>query len=504
MKDGNPLTWAPWLSRVLLLMAKKALLFVSDMTGLVAFAKALVERHGYVLFGSDGVVDVLGSEGLSVSGVAPAAVLSDAWLAKEGVDLVVADFYPFERASQDVFAAPESVMQQIDIKAPCLLRSAGKRGHEVTVICEPSDYARVDEALRDERKLRSLRSELAAKVFQKTAQYDLAIATFLENRSEEPDLGVLSGFSRHYRLDLEQAARLLHGENPHQQAALYGGFFDCLKPLQGGPLTYRHSLEVSAAVYLIGEFEKAAVAIIKHNSPCGVASADALEDAWSQALETDAVGASGGVVIVNRTLDGCLAENMKSVPLEVIVAPHFTEEALGVFSKNKNLRLLVVQDMLGAESLKEVRSAIGGVLVQDRDKTRPSPAQWNVVSICQPSADAWVGLTFGWRVVKHVKSSATVIACGERTLKITSGNTTGAGGLEAACLIANNAGRSLEGAVLVSDSVLETPDIVGVVAKMGISAILLPGGGPSDAAVIRAADEAGIAMIFSGTRHLKY
>ena len=485
-------------------MAKKALLSVSDMAGLVVFAKSLVEEHGYGLLASERVAEALEHEGLSVDRVPDVGCIDEAWLAEQGVDLVVADFSPFERASQDVFADPKGVMQQVEIDGLSLLRSAAKRGHEITAICEASDYDRVEKALGNEASLRSLRGELAAKVFQKTAQYDLAVATFLENRSEEPDLGVLSGFSKHYRLDLKQAALLPHGENKHQQAALYGGFFDCLKPLQGGQLTYNHSLDVSAAVYLIGEFEKAAVAIVKHNTPCGIASADALEDAWSQALKTDTVGASGGVVIVNRTLDGGLAEQMKRVPLEVIVAPHFTEEALGVFSQQKELRLLVVQDMLGAESLKEVRSAIGGVLVQDRDKARPSLAQWKVVSGSQPSAEAWVGLAFAWRVAKHAKSSAAVIARGEQTLEITSGNTTGAGAAQVACLMARHAEKSLEGAVLVLDSILEVPDVVSVAGEVGVSAILQPGGGFKDAAVIQAADKAGIAMIFTGTRHLKY
>ena len=485
-------------------MAKKALLFVSDMTGLVVFAKSLVEERGYGLIANERVAEALEREGISVDRMPELGRADGAWLTEQGVDLVVADFYPFERASQDVFADPRGVMEQVEIGGLSLLRCAAKRGHEVTAICESTDYDRVEKALGNEADLRRLRGELAAKVFQKTAQYDLAVATFLENRSEEPDLGVLSGFSKHYRLDLKQAALLPHGENKHQQAALYGGFFDCLKPLQGGALTYNQSLDVSAAVYLIGEFEKAAAAIVKHNTPCGVASADALEDAWNQALKTDTAGAAGGVVIVNRTLDGGLAEQMKRVPLEVIVAPHFTEEALAVFSQQKELRLLVVQDMPGAESLKEVRSAIGGVLVQDRDKARPSLAQWKVVSATQPSAEAWVGIAFAWRVAKHVKSNAAVIARGEKTLEIASGGTTGAGAAEVACLMANHAGKSIEGAVLVSDSVLASPNAVEAASKMGVCAILQPGGGPEDAALIRAADKAGIAMIVTGTRHLKY
>lgn len=481
-------------------MAKTALISVSDTTGLLPLAKSLVERGGYQL-----LVHGVAAEALEGAGIAVERVSSPLDTIKErDMDLVVAPLEPFERISGDVFADPESVMAQVDLEGVALLRLAAKARGEVMVVCDVADYEFVMVSVDDERVFHSLRGALAAKVFQKTAQYDWAVATFLENRSEEPDLGVLSGFPKHYRLDLQQAALLPHGENPHQQAALYGGFFDCLKPLQGKPLAYNHVLDVSAAVYLIGEFEKAAVAILKHNSPCGVASADMLEEAWSQALATDAAGAKGGVAIVNRTLDGALAGQMCSASLEVIVAPHFTEEALSIFQQQEGLRLLVVQDMLGAESLKEVRSAIGGVLVQDRDKARPSPAQWKVVSARQPTSSEWAGLTFAWRVVKHAKSRAAVIARGEKTVEIASGNATGGRGVALACLASNHSGKSLEGTVLVSDGSLESSDVITLAAEMGVTAVLQSGGEEVDVEVVRAADDANVAMVFTGTQHLKY
>lgn len=484
-------------------MAKTAFLSVSDTTGLSAFARSLVEDFGYQLIASEGVTNLLRQQEIPVQQLPAGVCVDDVWIRNHEVDLVVAHCPPLEERFQGRFLDPQGIMNQFDIGGASLLRRAAMCGHEVMVVCEQSDYDRVVHALAEQTPLSSLRRELAAKTFQKTAQQDLAIARFWETCTHEPDLGALSGFPKTWQTELTQTMLLPQGENPHQQAALYGRFFDCLNPLQGEPLCFTHIMDASTAVYLIGEFEKAAVALIRRGMPIAVASAETLEEAWESLLVPNSQELAGCVMIANRTLDERLSRRMADAQIDVMIAPCFTEDALKALSLRQAIRLLAVRDFLGPESLKEIRSVIGGILVQDRDTMRARPGYWQVASTRQPSAEEWAGLSFGWKVAKHAKSSAVVLARGEQTLGISSGQSSPIESMEGACLQANRLGVSLDGAVLVSDSALDSAAALEFAVKKGIRAILHPGDKRLDAESLRAANLSTMAVVFSGTQHVR-
>jgi phosphoribosylaminoimidazolecarboxamide formyltransferase/IMP cyclohydrolase len=314
-------------------------------------------------------------------------------------------------------------IEQIDIGGPSMLRSAAKNHGEVTVVTDPDDYAAVLEAMGNKDQLASLRRRLAIKVFARTSAYDGAIAHYLAEQMDEgePDLASVAGFPAEFSLSLPKAKDLRYGENPHQQAALYGRFFDVFAQLQGKELSFNNIIDISAATYLIGEFERPTVGILKHTNPCGVASADDLCTAWDRAFATDRQAPFGGIIVVNQTVDEDLANRIREIFCEVIIAPHFSDAARALFAKRKNLRLMIAKDGVGAESLQDIRSAVGGLLVQDRDQKRLRPNDAKVVTARQPTEAEWRSMFFGWSVCKHVKSNAIVYAGDERTLGIGAG-----------------------------------------------------------------------------------
>ena len=259
-------------------------------------------------------------------------------------------------------------------------------------------------------------------VFARTASYDLAISEYLAKQNVDvPDLDDISGFPAKMNLQTTKAMSLRYGENPHQQAALYGDFLDYFDQLQGKELSYNNILDISAAAYLIGEFERPTVAILKHTNPCGVASADDLATAWDHAYATDRQAPFGGIIVVNNTLDLGLASKISEIFCEVIIAPGFTEDARELFAKKKNLRLLVSKSGFGPETLQEIRTVPGGYLAQDRDQKKINPKSFEVVTKRQPTAEEWRSMLFGWRVVRHVKSNAIVYAGDECTLGVGAG-----------------------------------------------------------------------------------
>ena len=252
------------------------------------------------------------------------------------IDLVVVNLYPFEQTVSKPGVAFELAIENIDIGGPSMLRSAAKNHASVSVVVDAQDYTAVLDALEAPERLPSLRKQLALKVFQRTAAYDRAIADYLEKQvSEEPDLAAISGFPKQIELTFPQAKALRYGENPHQQAALYGNFFDCFHQLQGKELSFNNIIDITAATYLIGEFQKPTVAILKHTNPCGVASADTLVEAWEQAYATDKQAPFGGIIVVNQSLDQTLATIISKIFCEVIIAPAFTPEALAILEKEK-------------------------------------------------------------------------------------------------------------------------------------------------------------------------
>lgn len=517
-------------------MQKFALLSVSDKSGLVEFASELQTAHGYTLLSTGGTAKNLRAAGLNVTDVSDHTGFPEMMEGRvktlhpkihggllcrrdnaehmtqakehqiEMIDLVVVNLYPFEETvAKPSVTIPEAI-EQIDIGGPSMLRSAAKNHDAVTVVTDPSDYDRVLEALKDEKKLSKLRWQLAIKVFQRTSAYDGAIASYLESQSEDgiPELSAIAGFPMVYRQNGEKAMDLRYGENPHQKAALYGRFFEVFEQLQGKELSFNNIIDISAATWLIGEFQKPTVAILKHTNPCGVASADDLCTAWDRAYETDRQAPFGGIIVVNQTVDEELAQKIREIFCEVIIAPNFSDEAREVFGGKKNLRLMVSRDGVGAESLQDIRSAIGGFLVQDRDQKKINPAACEVVTQRQPTDAEWASLLFGWRVVKHVKSNAIVYAGNERTLGIGAGQMSRVDSSRIAVWKAGESNLCLENSIVASDAFFPFPDGLIAAADAGATAAIQPGGSMRDESVIEAANERNMAMVFTKIRHFRH
>jgi len=518
-------------------MAQLALLSVSDKRGLVDFATALVRAHGYKLLSTGGTAKLLAEAGLPVTEVSAHTGFPEmmegrvktlhpkihggllcrrdkadhlAAAQQHGIDLidlVVVNLYPFEQTVAKPHVEFEEAIENIDIGGPSMLRSAAKNHESVTVVCDPADYTGVLAAMtagEGSAELKTLRRKLALKVFQRTGAYDTAIAKYLETQQDEPDLEAMSGFPGTFTLSLKKAQSLRYGENPHQKAALYGTFHDHFQQLQGKELSYNNILDITSATYLIGEFEKPTVAILKHTNPCGVGSADTLLGAWDKAYATDRQAPFGGIIVVNQTLGADVAEQIKDIFTEVIIAPRFSDEALAIFAKKKNLRLMIAKGGIGADALQEVRSVIGGVLVQDRDRSMEKIAGCKVVTKRQPTAEEWDALLFGWKVCKHVKSNAIVYCRGEQTLGVGAGQMARVDSSRIAVWKAGEAKLDLRGSVVASEALFPFPDGLLAAADAGATAAIQPGGAIRDEEVIKAADERGMAMVFTGVRHFKH
>ena len=519
-------------------MPKLALLSVSDKRGLVEFATALVHTHGYKLLSTGGTAKLLTERGLPVTEVSQHTGFPEIMEGRvktlhpkihggllcrrdkadhlaqakansiELIDLVVVNLYPFEETVAKPGVHFEEAIENIDIGGPSMLRSAAKNHESVSVVCDPADYdavlAAMDATTGSAEKLVELRRKLALKVFQRTASYDAAIARYLESQAAEPDLEAMSGFPAALSLSWKKAQSLRYGENPHQKAALYGTFHEHYSQLQGKELSYNNILDITSATYLIGEFERPTVAILKHTNPCGVASADSLIEAWDQAYATDKQAPFGGIIIVNQTLGGDLAKAIAEIFTEVIIAPRFSDEALAILSKKKNLRLMIAKGGIGADALQEIRSVIGGVLVQDRDRTLGNVKEFKVVTKREPTAEEWAAMMFGWRVGKHVKSNAIVYCRGEQTLGIGAGQMARVDSSRIAVWKAGEAQLDLRGSVVASEALFPFADGLIAAATAGATAAIQPGGSVRDAEVIAAADERGMAMVFTASRHFKH
>ncbi len=519
------------------LMVKLALLSVSDKRGLVEFATVLVRTHGYTLLSTGGTAKLLAERGLPVTEVSQhtgfpeimegrvktlhpkihggllcrrdkADHLAQAKAnAIELIDLVVVNLYPFEETVAKPNVHFEEAIENIDIGGPSMLRSAAKNHQSVSVVCDPADYDAVLAAMAGEGNspgLLELRRRLALKVFQRTASYDAAIARYLESQAVEPDLEAMSGFPTELTRSWKKAQSLRYGENPHQKAALYGTFHDHFSQLQGKELSYNNILDITSATYLIGEFERPTVAILKHTNPCGVASADTLVSAWEKAYATDRQAPFGGIIIVNQTIDAELAKAIAEIFTEVIIAPRFSDEAMTIFSKKKNLRLMIAKGGIGADALQEIRSVVGGVLVQDRDRTLGNVKEFRVVTKREPTADEMAAMMFGWKVGKHVKSNSIIYCRGEQTLGVGAGQMARVDSSRIAVWKAGEAGLDLRGSVVASEALFPFADGLVAAAAAGATAAIQPGGSVRDAEVIAAADERGMAMVFTGSRHFKH
>ena len=417
------------------------------------------------------------------------------------IDLVVVNLYPFEATIAKPGVTLEEAIENIDIGGPSMLRSAAKNYRSVTVVVDPADYATVIENMRDNDGATTfkLREQLGIKVFVTTSKYDGAIANYLDKEQE-----AASSLS----LSLPCVARLRYGENPHQKAALYGSFDDHFQKLHGKELSYNNILDISAAAELIEEFDEPTVAILKHTNPCGVGSDPDLRFAWDKAFATDRQAPFGGIIITNRVLTESLARAIGEIFSEVIIAPDFDPEARVLLQKKKNLRLIRKLSDLGdvASSEMILRSVRGGILEQSRDCSNELEGNLmeKVVTQRAPSAQELQAMLFAWRVVKQVKSNAIVYASADRTLGIGAGQMSRVDSSRIAVWKAKDAGLSLQGCAVGSDAFFPFPDGLIAAAEAGATCAIQPGGSVRDPEVIAAANDRGMAMIFTGVRHFKH
>lgn len=510
---------------------QRALLSVSDKTGLVPFAKSLHER-GVELLSTGGTAAALREAGLPTVDVADYTGAPELFEGRlktlhpkvhggllyrrdspehvkqaqeheiEPIDLVVVNLYPFEKTVARAGVTLDDAIENIDIGGPSMLRSAAKNYRSVTVVCDPGDYHRVlaeMEAHHGDTSL-ALREELAIKVFLRTSQYDGAITNYL-GRCQE---GTRCTFTLSLPLDRE----LRYGDNPHLKAALYGRFSECFTQLQGKELSYTNILDIETAADLILDFVRPTVAILKHTNPCGVGQDDDdLRIAWQKAFETDRQAPFGGVIVCNRPLSENLARVISEIFTDVIIAPGFEPEARAILQKKKNLRLMTINDAYTtAKRARVIRSAPGGVMVMDRDHTAMGldNLEEKVVTKRPPTEAEMRAMRFAWRVVKHVKSNAIVFAVGDRTLGIGAGQMSRVDAAKIAVWKAGEAGLDLKGSAIASDAMFPFADGLQAAIDAGASCCIQPGGSIRDAEVIKAADDAGIAMVFTGFRHFRH
>ena len=503
----------------------RALISVSDKTGIASFARAL-ERHGVDIISTGGTAELLRKEKIPVREISSFTAFPEVLegrvktlhprvhgglLFKRGnakheaearecgfepIDLVVVNLYPFEQTvAKPNVTLPEAI-ENIDIGGPSMIRSAAKNYESVTVVVDPTDYDVVLESLRDNDggTTLKLREHLAIKAFIKCSNYDRAIANFL-NKEQETDAS--------FSLSLPLVTKLRYGENPHQNAALYGNFDECFEKLHGKELSFNNILDISAATNLIGEFDEPTVAILKHTNPCGVGSDVDLRAAWEKAFATDKQAPFGGIIVCNSSIDEPLARAISEIFSEVIIAPEFEAGARTILQRKKNLRLIRMTAPPGAITPDtDIRSVCGGLLVQEADTERKIDER--AVTKRAPTEDELAAMLFAWRVVKHVKSNAIVYAARDRTLGIGAGQMSRIDASRIAVWKAEEAGLSLKGSAVASDAFFPFPDGLLAAADAGATCAIQPGGSVRDKEVIAAANDRDMAMIFTGVRHFRH
>jgi phosphoribosylaminoimidazolecarboxamide formyltransferase/IMP cyclohydrolase len=513
---------------------QRALLSVSDKTGLVPLAQTLAAA-GVELLSTGGTAKALREAGLTVIDLSAHTgfpemldgrvktlhpkvhggllyirgnAAHEAAVQEHGIrpiDLVVVNLYPFEQTVAKPNVALHDAIENIDIGGPSMLRSAAKNHDSVTVVVDPADYAEVAEQVKAHGETTlGLRRRLAAKVYARTAAYDAAIAAHLAKAFEITKADALPAS---LQIQERLAQPLRYGENPHQAAALYGRFHDFFQQLHGKELSYNNILDLTAAAALISEFvsDPPTLAILKHTNPCGVGQGAALREAWDKAYATDKQAPFGGIIAVNRTLDLPVAEAISEIFSEVIVAPEFAPDALALLQKKKNLRLLKILKAPGENQPWDVRSVgAGSFLLQQRDIVKTTEQTLRIVTQRKPTQDELNAMLFGWRVVKHVKSNAIVYAGAGRTLGVGAGQMSRVDASRIAVWKAGEAKLSLQGSVVCSDAFFPFPDGLIAAAEAGATAAIQPGGSVRDAEVIAAADARNMAMAFTGIRHFRH
>jgi phosphoribosylaminoimidazolecarboxamide formyltransferase / IMP cyclohydrolase len=516
-------------------MAKiqRALISVSDKTGLVPFARILAQANIEII-STGGTARTLREAGLTVKDISEhtgfpemldgrvktlhpkvhgGLLLIRGNAAHETaakthgitpIDLVVVNLYPFEQTVARPGVSLHDAIENIDIGGPSMLRSAAKNHDSVTVVVDPLDYAEIAAQITANGDTTlSLRRQLAAKVYARTAAYDAAIAAHLrkEFSAGQPQLPQVLTISA----PLVQPLR--YGENPHQTAALYGKFREFFQQLHGKELSYNNILDLTAAASLTAEFENDAptLAILKHTNPCGIGQGTTLREAWEKAFATDRQAPFGGIIAVNQVLDGGCAEAISEIFSQVIVAPDFSPEALAILQKKKNLRLLkILKNPLATEPWALRGVGADSFLLQQQDLKVTTAADLKIVTKRQPTEAELKAMLFGWRAVKHVKSNAIVYAGVDRTLGVGAGQMSRVDSSRIAVWKASEAKLSLAGSVVCSDAFFPFPDGLIAASDAGATAAIQPGGSVKDAEVIAAADERGMAMAFTGARHFRH
>lgn len=512
---------------------KRALVSVSDKQGIVDFCREL-SSLGVEIISTGGTSTLLAKEGVPVIGISDVtgfpeimdgrvktlhpAVHSGLLAVRDNeehtrqmkelgldyIDLVVVNLYPFAATIAKPDVTYEEAIENIDIGGPTMLRSAAKNHAFVGVVVDSADYGQVLEEIRagGDTTLET-RKRLAAKVFRHTAAYDALISDYLSNVTGDP-------LPERFTVTYEKIQDLRYGENPHQKAAFYrkplasGASLTTAEQLHGKELSYNNINDANAALQIVKEFDEPAVVAVKHMNPCGVGVGESILNAFQKAYDADPVSIFGGIVAANRYIDSDTANLLKDIFLEIVLAPGFTDEALEILTKKKNIRLLKISELGAAADRKSslvITTVEGGMVVQDSDVHSITADDLQVVTDRKPTEEELKQLLFGWKVVKHVKSNAIVLAADNMTVGVGAGQMNRVGSAKIAI---EQAGDKAKGAVLASDAFFPMGDTVEEAAKAGITAIIQPGGSVRDEESIKAANEHGIAMVFTGVRHFKH
>lgn len=521
-------------------MIQSALISVSDKTGLVEFAKELAAMNVSIL-STGGTAELLKKNGIAVTEVADytgfpemmdgrvktlhpkvhGGILArrdmashmDA-IAKHGIntiDMVVVNLYPFQQTVAKADCTLEDAIENIDIGGPAMLRSAAKNYRDVAVVCDPADYADIIAEMKknDGSLSTDTKFELSKKTFSHTAQYDGAIANYMSSLKADKKHQNRKAYPEILNLQFEKVQDMRYGENPHQSAAFYRekdiepGTLASYRQLQGKELSYNNISDADAAWECVKNFDEPACVIIKHANPCGVAVGKDLLDAYQKALQTDPEAAFGGIIAFNGELDARTSEEVSKLFVEVLIAPSFTEEAKSIFNRKKNLRLLEIS--LGKNNNAfDMKRVGGGLLVQSPDIVDVIATDLKIVTKQQPTPQQMADMLFASKVVKFVKSNAIVFCGNGMALGIGAGQMSRVDAARTATMKAENAGLSLKGSVVASDAFIPFRDGLDIVANAGATAVIQPGGSVRDPEVIAAADEHGIAMVFTSIRHFRH
>ncbi len=533
----------PWprKGKLRMLKIKRALISVSDKTGLDELVKTLA-KFGVEIISTGGTARRVRELGVSVREVSDYTgfpemldgrvktlhpVIHGGLLAlrdsKEHmetakthgiamIDMVVVNLYPFEKTVSKPGVKPEEVIENIDIGGPSMLRSAAKNYRSVCVVCDPADYASViSEMVRHNGSVSDeLLAGLGSKVFERTSSYDAAIFKYL-NGSRSGGLGQEDEFPDRLNLAFTKLQDLRYGENPHQRAAFYkeaagpaSGVASAVQ-LHGKELSFNNIMDLDAALAIVKEFDEPAAAIIKHTNPCGAAVAGTLKQAYLDALDCDRMSAFGSIVGFNREVDAELARTILEEAdfVECIIAPSYEAAALDALKSKKNLRLIELKDLGGKTSVAEkyMKKVAGGLLVQDADRAGIKESGLKVVTAKRPADGDMRSLLFAWVIAKHVKSNAIVLCRGTKTVGIGAGQMSRVDSVRIACV---KAGARAGGAALASDAFFPKEDGIEAAAGAGVKSIIQPGGSVKDADVIKVADKLDLSMVFTGVRHFKH